>query len=329
MRKVERSAAIPEGLADKMLEEIGKGEGYFPLSAADRKDLKKPEFTAYKLAAVKAELERLFHGKCAYCESRYDYMAPVDVEHYRPKGKVQEEKDHDGYWWLAADWTNLLPSCIDCNRKRRQPTPKPSANLLEMVETGTGTRITSTGKKDSFPLAEGSIRATTAARELTGEKPLLIDPAKDDPNQSLDFAYDPAVGASLVFPTGSRSLNPVGIDITPVEVATAAGDASSDLRGAVSIHVYGLNRLALVQARTRVVRRLIFLETVVDDLDEIIGEIEGLSGVTSQKKDGILSKIELLQDRIIREMADMAKPTAEHSAVAKSWLAEFKERRGI
>ncbi|MEF9674035.1 hypothetical protein QNM99_25505 [Pseudomonas sp. PCH446] len=47
----------------------------------------------------------------------------MDVEHYRPKGAVSEDASHPGYWWVAMDWDNLLPSCIDCNRKRKQVTP--------------------------------------------------------------------------------------------------------------------------------------------------------------------------------------------------------------
>ena len=82
------------------------------------------EFHAYKADEVKRRLEDLFHGKCAYCESFYAAQAPVDIEHYRPKGAVEDDPDHPGYWWLAMAWENLLPSCIDCNRRRRQKTPQ-------------------------------------------------------------------------------------------------------------------------------------------------------------------------------------------------------------
>ncbi|WP_314961798.1 hypothetical protein [Bradyrhizobium cosmicum] len=71
-------------------------------------------FQAYKAEGVKKRLEELFHGKCAYCESLYASQAPVDVEHYRPKGRVKDEHAHPGYWWLASEWTNLLPASITC-----------------------------------------------------------------------------------------------------------------------------------------------------------------------------------------------------------------------
>ena len=65
-------------------------------------------FAAYKADDVREALTRLFRGKCAYCESRYAVTQPMDVEHWRPKGGVEEE-DVDGktrlgpgYPWLAA-----------------------------------------------------------------------------------------------------------------------------------------------------------------------------------------------------------------------------------
>lgn len=78
-------------------------------------------------------LEHVFHNKCAYCETPIDGF-PGDAEHFRPKGRVRdmraddsleivksvdednEEIDHPGYFWLAYNWKNLLPSCELCNR---------------------------------------------------------------------------------------------------------------------------------------------------------------------------------------------------------------------
>ena len=70
-----------------------------------------------------------FFGKCAYCESLITNNQPGDVDHYRPKGRVMDannkpvmittalgENPHPGYYWLAYQFSNLLPSCIDCNR---------------------------------------------------------------------------------------------------------------------------------------------------------------------------------------------------------------------
>ena len=82
-------------------------------------------------------LENTFHQKCAYCEREISgYYG--DAEHYRPKCAVKRktedgtfeiptceildpkqgrmvEQPHPGYFWLAYDWRNLLPSCVFCN----------------------------------------------------------------------------------------------------------------------------------------------------------------------------------------------------------------------
>src|SRR5688500_10656800 len=93
-------------------------------------------YAAYKLPTVKEAIQTLFHGKCAYCESNYTNVHPVDVEHFRPKGRivVEGKPSKPGYYWLAARWENLLPSCIDCNRERKQ-----------LLETGQKSLV---GKKD-------------------------------------------------------------------------------------------------------------------------------------------------------------------------------------
>jgi hypothetical protein len=35
----------------------------------------------YRHASVLDALEALFHGKCAHCESQYDHLQPVEVDH--------------------------------------------------------------------------------------------------------------------------------------------------------------------------------------------------------------------------------------------------------
>ncbi|MDC3378878.1 HNH endonuclease, partial [Planctomycetota bacterium] len=92
-------------------------------------------YNAYSDPSVKAELNRLFGGKCAYCESHFGATQPMDVEHFRPKKEVVNEASQTGikpaYYWLAAEWTNLLPSCIDCNRQRGQELVGESGGLTQ------------------------------------------------------------------------------------------------------------------------------------------------------------------------------------------------------
>lgn len=124
---------------------------------------------------VRKALEKLFHGKCAYCESPLEETG-WNVEHYRPKGQVAERKDHPGYYWLAYRWDNFLPSCQPCNQRRQdKPTwdePTPGATL---------------GKLDQFPLTDESKRAMSHTDDWKLEKPLLFNPCIDDPRTEFQF----------------------------------------------------------------------------------------------------------------------------------------------
>jgi hypothetical protein len=185
------------------------------------------EFKVYSHKAVKEALTRLFKGKCAYCESRFDATQPVDIEHWRPKGDVEEEieeadaqgrlrtrtrKRGRGYYWLAAAWNNLLPSCIDCNRRRTQ----------KLLPDGEERVI---GKGNFFPLKTGCVRADCQGEEA-GEEPLLLNPYHDDPSLALAFGDE-------------CELRPRSTD----------GKTADDPRALVSIQVYALNRSGLVLAR--------------------------------------------------------------------------------
>jgi uncharacterized protein (TIGR02646 family) len=135
------------------------------------------DYQIYKSDAVRRALLSLFRGKCAYCESRFAAMHPVDVEHFRPKGGVAiyGKRVKPGYYWLATTWTNLLPSCIDCNRARKQD--------IEGGDPKLG------GKENQFPLADESKRAKKPGDEVA-ETHLLLDPCHDDPASHLEFRDD-------------------------------------------------------------------------------------------------------------------------------------------
>lgn len=62
---------------------------------------------------VVESLKKLYEFKCAFCESK---KFTPDVEHFRPKKRVTSVKGHQGYYWLAYEWTNLIPCCSDCNK---------------------------------------------------------------------------------------------------------------------------------------------------------------------------------------------------------------------
>jgi uncharacterized protein (TIGR02646 family) len=160
------------------------------------------DFKAYKGDDVVAALEAMFGQKCAYCESDYGAVAPTDIEHYRPKGAVRSPAGKllkPGYYWLAAEWTNLLPSCIDCNRARGHD-----------YEGGHAV----TGKANDFPLADERTRATAPGTEAA-EQPLLLDPTIDDPDAHLEFiakgVVRPALESSSESVRGRKTIEILGL----------------------------------------------------------------------------------------------------------------------
>lgn len=295
------------------------------------------KFNRYKEDKVKQALDKLFHGKCAYCESFYAGTQPVDVEHYRPKGGVDGVDEHPGYWWLAGDWENLLPSCIDCNRKRRQKTPDaPSGQLVSLTRDGDfdRQRTLSTGKATAFPLEQDSPRASKENDNIDDEKRLLLDPTREDPENDIVFHVDREKLISLVFPK-------------PVGAAAGANAAQVSERGAVSIQIYGLNRLQLVQARTRVLRDLEFLldmaisiGTLMEEVDERCKvaekELKKMNRAGQNKPDvrkvleanlpldrRLVTNLRQHRDALFDRMREMTADDAPYSAVAKAWVKAF------
>ena len=187
---------------------------------------KKFTFKAYKRPDVKRALETLFSEKCAYCETKYGASQPIDVEHFRPKGGVEDEGSHPGYWWVAMRWSNLLPSCIDCNRRRAHIVVTEEMTLAD-IERSRATGAVDAGKGMAFPIR--GKRCLPEDNDFGGEDALLIDPTTRDPRNHIAFLVDTRLSV-----------------VTPREV-----NGTIDPYGATSIGVYGLNRLRLVQARTR------------------------------------------------------------------------------
>ncbi len=98
---------------------------------------------------LKPWLKQLSKGKCWFSEVR-DLYSHWDVEHFRPKklAKSLDGYKHDGYWWLAFDYTNYRLCGNVGNRK----------------------------KGNRFPLKKESDRSTYAERCEESEAPYLIDP---------------------------------------------------------------------------------------------------------------------------------------------------------
>lgn len=173
------------------------------------KPVKAPNFAAYKRQPVKDALTRLFGPKCAYCEFPYGGGAPMEVEHYRPKGGYLDDRGvlrSPGYYWLAADWDNLLPSCVDCNRARKQ---------VYRARDGTLVKGKS-GKANHFPILAGTARAAAPAG-VAAERALLLNPCRDRrPELHLRFLangfVEPAATAEeQALPMGKATIEVCGL----------------------------------------------------------------------------------------------------------------------
>jgi uncharacterized protein (TIGR02646 family) len=144
--------------------------------AYDRGDLDF-EFDSKLYGRAKPGLSDAQHGKCAFCEAKILHTQPGDVEHFRPKKAWCEAAgkplQRPGYYWLAYEWTNLVLSCEECNRR---------------------------GKKNLFPLADETKRARTHHARLEDEEPLFVDPAAEDPGEHLGFRQE------VLFPRTERGL---------------------------------------------------------------------------------------------------------------------------
>jgi uncharacterized protein (TIGR02646 family) len=167
-----RLPAEPKGLRTARASELAKFESYYKQLRSRKKPRtppKEPEFAAYK--TVKQKLNQIYAYKCAYCETYYDASQPVAIEHYRPKGTIVEDgkRFEPGYYWLAAVWSNLTPSCTDCNSRRSHRDQRKY------------------GKGMLFPLTRQRSRPPTPGCERN-EKALLLNPWRDRPEHHLDFS---------------------------------------------------------------------------------------------------------------------------------------------
>jgi len=113
--------------------------------------LEAKEAKPYCYKKSKIELEKLYHKKCAYCETKYTEF--VRIEHYRPKSV---------YYWLAYEWSNLLPTCEKCNNAK--------GNKFPIM------------KKQTIDVKKSDLKKLNEA-----EKPYLVNPEIDNPEEYFYF----------------------------------------------------------------------------------------------------------------------------------------------
>lgn len=166
MRKIDRETVeVPSILySDSVREARNTIANHFNFSEQSRHSRRAP--IARDLFAnmqVREHLDRLFYGKCAFCETEVADGAQA-IEHFRPLGYASGISDRstspDHYAWFAYEWKNLLLACPTCSQNK--------ANLFPV--TG--------------PRAPILCSLSEANKE---EKYLLLDPTMDEPWRHLDF----------------------------------------------------------------------------------------------------------------------------------------------
>ena len=264
----------PESAGGK---ELKKAMAFYAKPANRGKNYK---FKAYKRPDVITALQSMFGEKCAYCESDYGAVSPADIEHYRPKGAVvlaDKQVLERGYYWLAAEWSNLLPSCIDCNRERGH-------------DYDAGREVT--GKANWFPLVDESQRAQAPGDEGR-EKPLLLDPTEDDPDEHLEFIEKGVIMAAQ--PNG--------------------GDESR--KGKQTIATLGLGRPGLSRVRGG---HLLHVNGIVKRYRRALARVDRDPADSSARSD---LKLE------IEELRRLIKSSSPYAAMARQRIRPILEEAGI
>ncbi|HYR27378.1 MAG TPA: hypothetical protein VEU30_02875 [Thermoanaerobaculia bacterium] len=307
MIKVDRPAPEPaevrEALA-KPFKKTGKTEielarEYY---AAVPRPTKAYEFARYKEFEVCRELDRLFHEKCAYCESSYRAVDARDIEHFRPKAKINEKPDHPGYWWLAAVWTNLLPSCPPCNQLRRHCAFDPGMTLEEFEKARQRNPVQTSGKANSFPVRGQWIDDEHG--DVAAEDPLLINPTARRPEDHIEWVFD-----------WDRASYLWEAEIVVALVRPKVVGGADDPYGKASIGVYGLNRAGLVRERMARVKDLQMACAPVVDVIEDIGNAQTPDQVAALHK-------RLLRYR--KSAVEYTKPEKPYAGMARAFLAELE-----
>ncbi len=168
----------------------------------------------------KTQLQPGDRPKCNYCESQIGHGVTLQVEHYRPKAKVDSgENDHTelpGYYWLGLEWSNLLLACPKCNGKDAK------GNKFPIM----GIRAQAHNPVQTINNIQVLIRTNCLpdVGPLQLELPILLNPELDHPETCLTFDL----------------------------LGNISGHGNDAIRGEISKNVYRLNRDELLVCRQKV-----------------------------------------------------------------------------
>jgi len=281
------SVKIPDILKDgnaKLEKELEAAIAHYE----DPDNTKAFKFKIYSNPKVKETLIKMSDGKCAYCESYILGTYVGDIEHFRPKGEIEELKktknSKPGYYWLAADWDNLLLSCRNCNQKSKQATT-------------TDKELKSMGKMNQFPLFDESKRVRSYEDDIAEEEKvrLLLNPCVENPEEY--FKYNIKSGV----------------------IQAKLKEEFPKQRAVVSVNVFGLQRVPLVHARAKksvhILKQMTRVERRYKDLLRSIDDAA----------DDIEERQEEL-DWEIEELHSFLDPKEEYLGLARQMIGEFMEK---
>jgi hypothetical protein len=181
-------------------------------------------------------IEKVFHNKCAYCETR-EVRSPYHAEHFRPKGRVSfraegEKKlckaiiydeegnkiEHPGYFWLAYHWANLLPSCNYCNSalgKNDQFPVKKSYIGVKRLNPGEAANL---HKREIASLKRQEVYYLQPEDLNELEEPLLLNPYIDEPSDHLVFGDQGLIAPREGSEKGQISIRTYNLDAENLRV---------------------------------------------------------------------------------------------------------------
>jgi uncharacterized protein (TIGR02646 family) len=261
---------------------VGEPAKLLQLAAAEKKKnadrIKKGKgrtFSAYKNDVVRQALQEMFNNKCAYCEAYIPHISPTEIEHFRPKSV---------YYWLAAEWSNLLLSCIHCNRP------------MKHFVSGAPNKVLS-GKHTHFPIKNEKqnrcVSPKSKKKSLDERYRLLIDPCIDDPEEYFSYIQTGNAVGNIFLKDG----------LTPLKTE----------RAQESIRLYGLCRMELVGRRAWITTQ-IFEKIVIIDR-----EIESFNRSKQALRNIYAGHVR----EYIAQLVKFTEPPSEYRALAKQIVTPF------
>ncbi|MDB2438605.1 hypothetical protein N9W89_07790 [Hellea sp.] len=274
MRKIDRSRVVMPARLDMSNPNSAASKELQRLKAKVPASFKASDFNAYKdeNKKVLSALLEISNNKCAYCESRIAGSSQVDIEHYRPKGKVEESQDHPGYWWLAMKWENLLPSCMHCNQSRSFVQTTHGMTEEEYREALEKNQRESRGKVARFPTIDGFWETNVDANPDTSEQPYLINPAVTDPKGMFDWDISQDMIVTM------KGIDPAGRGRKTIEIL---GFSRSFYAEDLGYHMQALKRMRdRIRNNMEAMRISVNLDTNLTLTGKIYGAMESLKELT-------------------------------------------------